>query len=132
MPRPLSLKAPANELILKVLKKSKEPLTAYAILDKLKKEGVKSAPIVYRALELLTKNGLAHKINELGAYVACDCTADHKHSLSVLTVCGDCKDVSELHDHKIIHQLEDLKTMGVRLHKQAVIELPIICNACAA
>ena len=132
MARPSSLSAPASELVLMVLRKSKEPMTAYALLEKLKSKGINSAPIIYRALEVLVKDGTAHKIKELGAYVACDCLSDHHHALSVLTVCGDCHEVNELHDHAVIHQLEALRKQGVRLQPHAVIELPITCNACAA
>ena len=130
MARPSTLSAPAGELVLKVLRKAKEPMTAYALLEKLEKSGIKSAPIIYRALDALMKEGAVHKIKELGAFVACDCTQDHQHSLSVLTVCGDCKEVAELHDHEVIHQLENLRKQGVHLRAHAVIELPITCNAC--
>lgn len=132
MARPSSLAKPSVELVLSLLKKSKDPLTAYAILAKLKKSGVNSAPIVYRALENLVESGKIHKIKELGAFVACDCAEDHHHQVSILTVCGDCKKVEELHDHKIIHQFEDLRNQGVRLASHAVVELPVICNTCAA
>ena len=132
MARPSSLSAPASELVLKLLRKASGPLTAYELLEKLKKSGVKSAPIVYRALDVLVKDGTAHKIKELGAYVACDCTHNHRHALSVLTVCGDCHKVEELHNHSVIHQLESLRNAGVRLQEHAVIELPILCNSCAA
>ena len=132
MARPSSLSAPASELVLNVLRKAKTPLTAYALLEKLKTKGINSAPIVYRALDVLMKNGAAHKIKELGAFVACDCSQDHHHALSVLTVCGECKDVQELHDHTVIHQLENLRKQGIRLQAHAVIELPITCNSCAA
>ena len=132
MGRPSSLSAPAAELVLKVLQKSEKPMTAYTLLEKLKKSGIKSAPIIYRALESLTKEGAVHKIKELGAYVACDCSKNHKHALSVLTVCHDCHKVIELHEHSVIHHLENLRKSGIRLTEHAVIELPITCNACAA
>ena len=132
MARPSTLPAPANELVLKALRKSNLPMTAYRLLEKLKKSGVKSAPIIYRALDTLMEQGVVHKIKELGAFVACNCAKSHKHALSVLTVCGGCKDVKELHDHAVIHQLEGLRKQGVRLQEHAVIELPITCNACAA
>lgn len=131
MARPSSLSAPASELALKVLRKASGPLTAYELLEKLKKAGINSAPIVYRALDVLIKQGAAHKIKELGAYVACDCTHSHQHALSVLTVCSGCHEVEELHNHSVIHQLENLRNSGVRLQEHAVIELPITCNACA-
>lgn len=132
MARPSKLPVHPRELILALLRKSKTPLTAYGMLEKLRPKGVKSAPIIYRALAELETQGIVHKIKELGAFIACNCTKSHQHALSVLTVCGECKDVQELHDHAVIHQLEGLRRQGVRLQEQAVIELPITCNACAA
>jgi Fur family zinc uptake transcriptional regulator len=130
MGRPSSLSAPAGELVLKVLHAAGKPMTAYTLLEKLKKSGINSAPIIYRALDTLMKEGVVHKIKELGAFVACDCSQDHHHALSVLTVCGKCKEVEELHDHAVIHRLESLRQSGVRLQDYAVIELPITCDAC--
>ena len=131
MARPSSLSAPAGDLVLKVLRKSKAPMTAYALLEKLKQSGINSAPIIYRALDALMQKGHVHKIKEMGAFVACDCAQDHHHSLSVITVCGTCKKVSELHDHKTINHLEILKNLGINLKDHAVIELPITCSQCA-
>lgn len=132
MARPSSLPVHPRKLILGLLRKSKVPLTAYNLLEKLQSKGVKSAPIVYRALAELEGLGSVHKIQAIGAYVACDCTADHAHPLSVLTVCGDCKKVNELHDHSIIHHLAKLRQMHVNLRDTAVIELPVTCATCAA
>ena len=132
MPRPSSLAMHPREMILAVLRKNKAPQTAYGLLEKLKPKGIKSAPIIYRALAELEKLGSVHKIQAIGAYVACDCLADHHHALSVLTVCGACHAVNELHDHAVIQQIESLRKQGVRLQPHAVIELPITCNACTA
>jgi Fur family zinc uptake transcriptional regulator len=132
MARPSNLPAPAEDLVLGALRKSKLPLSAYAILEKVNKYGIKSSPIVYRALEVLTKRGTVHKINELNAFVACACTADHHHDVSVLTVCQDCKRVDELHDHAVIHHLTKLRKLHVNLSAAAVVELPITCVDCVA
>lgn len=132
MARPSTLPAPAEDLVLKELRRSGKPLGAYSILEQVKRFGIKNSPVVYRALETLIKRGDVHKVKELNAFVACNCEPDHKHVLSVLTVCGDCSRVEELHDHSIIHQLESLRKKGVRIQEHAVIELPVICNACTA
>lgn len=132
MARPSALSAPSQELVLTALRKNKAPLTAYSLLAKLKKTGIKSPPIVYRALDALIKSGAVHKIEALGAFVACNCAANHSHALSVLAVCGNCDKVEELHDHGVIHHLEKLRTQGVRLSDHAVIELPVTCKSCAA
>jgi Fur family zinc uptake transcriptional regulator len=112
------------------LQQSGQPMSAYAILEKVKKFGIKSSPIVYRALHTLIKNGSAHKINELNAFVACACTAGHRHDVSVLTVCKGCKRVDELHDHAVIHHLTELRKLHVNLSKSAVVELPVTCENC--
>jgi Fur family zinc uptake transcriptional regulator len=119
-----------RDLVLQTLKNSGKPLSAYTLLAELRPMGIKAPTIIYRALDALIKEGAVHKINELSAYIACDRTDDHNHSLSVLTVCHDCQKVVELHDDKVIHQLEALRGQGVRLSERAVIELSIICEAC--
>lgn len=106
-------------------------MSAYALLETLKPQGVQSAPIVYRALAELEKKGAVHKIKAIGAYVACSCGHDHKHSLSVLTVCHDCKTVKELHDHAVIDHLQQLRALNVNLQDAAVIELSVTCKRCA-
>ncbi len=132
MTRPSRLPVHPRTMILTLLRTSKKPMTAYGLLEKLKAKGVKSAPIVYRALAELEKQGSVHKINELGAYIACDDASGHSHDVSVITVCGDCHEVAELHDHAVLHPLEALRAQGIALKPRAVIELPILCGRCAA
>jgi len=132
MTRPSKSSASSPEIVLKVLRKNAQPLSAYAILEKVQKFGIKSPPIVYRALDALMESGKVHKINELNTFVACDCEDDHQHSLSVLTICQNCDEVHELHDHAVIDHLTKLKALNIDLVSQAVIELPIMCGKCAA
>ena len=131
MARPSLLPVPAENLVLKTLRQSQRPLGAYEILRRLQRFGVKSSPIIYRALELLMGRGEVHKVKELNAYVACDCEPGHSHSLSVLTVCGECREVQEVHDHGVIRDLEGLRARGVPLLLDAVVELPVLCPTCA-
>lgn len=132
MPRPSKSSASSPELVLKALLDSAQPLSAYAILEKVQEFGIKSPPIVYRALDALIESGKVHRINELNTFVACNCDDDHQHSLSVLTICQNCSEVHELHDHDVIDHLTKLKSLNIDLARQAVIELPIMCNKCAA
>lgn len=119
-----------REMVLRLLRKSREPLTAYGLLDKLHEKGIKSPPIIYRALADLEKQGAVHKIHSVGAYVACNCHTDHTHSLSVLTICKGCKRVTELHDHAVIDHLVKLRTLDVALAEEAMVELPVVCEEC--
>ena len=132
MSRPSKLSASSPELVLKVLQSNVKPLGAYEILEKVKEFGIKSPPIVYRALDTLMKIGKVHKINELNTFIACDCEEDHQHLLSILTICQSCNEVSELHDHIVIDHLAKLKTLNIYLANKAVIELPIMCQNCIA
>lgn len=132
MPRLSKSSASPQEVILKTLIKNKQPLSAYAILEKVGKFGIKSPPIIYRALDALMTSGKVHKINELNSFIACNCSDDHQHLLSVLTICQTCDKVDELHDHGVIDHLTKLQKFDIGLIKQAVIELPIICTSCAA
>lgn len=124
--------SPTQEIILKTLRKNGEPLSAYALLEKVRKFEIKSPPIVYRALGSLIESGKVHKINELNTFIACNCDDDHEHSLSVLTICKTCKNVSEIHDHAVIDNLTKLKSLKINLVKHAVIEIPIVCEKCVA
>lgn len=130
MARPSTLSAPSEELVLSALRKHKAPLSAYDLLAKLKKTGIKSPPIIYRALESLLQSGAVHKIKALNSFIACNCASDHAHALSVITVCGGCEEVEELHDHGVIRHLERLRTRGVALAAHAVVELPVLCRQC--
>ena len=102
MSRLSKLSASSPELVLRVLQSNVKPLSAYEILEKVKEFGIKSPPIVYRALDALIKIGKVHKINELNTFIACDCEEDHQHLLSILTICLSCNEFSELHDHIVI------------------------------
>lgn len=130
MARPSKLHASPSELLLPILRESPAPMSAYALLEAVKPAGIKSAPIIYRALAALEQQGLIHKVHAISAYVACKCTHNHTHSLSMLMVCGSCKSVSELHDDTLIHAFEHLMA-PVHLRPNAVIELPVTCRNCA-
>src|SRR5688572_2923023 len=105
MARPSTHAVHPRELVLKTLKKRKAPMSAYAILEALSPHGIKGPPIVYRALSSLIDDGIVHKIHATSEYIACNCASDHDHPLSVLTICGDCHAIEELHSHKVIDHL---------------------------
>ncbi len=131
MSRPSTLPKPAEELVLKELRRHGKAMGAYALLKILKPMGISAPPIIYRALQKLIDRGEVHKIRELNAYIACNCDGHgHQHSLSLLTVCSQCATVSEIHNHAIMDQFEALRGQGIVLAEHAVIELPVICEQC--
>tara|TARA_B110000483_G_scaffold131523_1_gene157384 strand:+ start:2024 stop:2440 length:417 start_codon:yes stop_codon:yes gene_type:complete len=120
-----------QEMVLKLLEKSVEPLKAYSILFNLSKHGVKAPLQVYRALDKLMEIGKVHKIESKNAFVACinsNCTAN---SNAAFTICEECDVISELHNNKEI--LENINYLAnqekFKLNKYN-LELYITCKNC--
>lgn len=81
--------------VLQKLHHSKQPVGAYALFDRLNSEGKASAPpAVYRVLDFLVEQGLAHKLRSVSAYTAC-CAGPHPHQAAFL-ICRDCGEVDEI------------------------------------
>lgn len=130
MARTSKLPVSPQQMTLNVLRESRVPMSAYNILEQLQPMGVKSPPIIYRALDALEKQGAVHKIDAQNAYVACDCTHSHKHDLTVLTICQQCGAVDELHDKNIMQHVLALKKLGVNLPENSTVQLPVLCDKC--
>ncbi|MGD9924701.1 MAG: transcriptional repressor, partial [Pseudorhodoplanes sp.] len=86
---------PTRRQVLEVLLENHKPLGAYEIIDRAARHGTRHAPItVYRALDFLIENGLAHRIESRNAYIACV----HGHDpsdLVVFLICERCGEVGE-------------------------------------
>lgn len=65
------------------------PVGAYELLAELREEGFADGPpTVYRALDFLRAQGLAHRVRSTNAFVACDHPGD-AHG-GVLLICREC------------------------------------------
>jgi Fur family zinc uptake transcriptional regulator len=85
---------PTRAFVLQTLLASHRAMTAYEILDQLAEAGLGSQPpVVYRALDFLVANGLAHRIEGLGAFAACT-HAETAHNAGFL-ICRSCRRVAE-------------------------------------
>lgn len=117
-------------LVLEALEGAEGPLSAYAILDLLRGEGLRAPLQVYRALEKLVEQGRAHRLESLNAWVACS----HRHrpgGLAVFAICSDCGDVAEFQDAAVKDLLETRATgLSFRMD-HTTIELHGKCSACA-
>jgi Fur family zinc uptake transcriptional regulator len=117
--------------VLAALVHAGRPLSAYDVLALLKNDGVKSPPIVYRALDKLVAAGRVHRLESLNAYIACShgdhaaCTHGHHHS-SVFAICTGCGKVQEIDDTSRV-PATFLKTVTRR-----VAEITGLCTACHA
>lgn len=117
--------------VLKVLQKQGKPMTAYAILDEMKRaEPALAAPTIYRTLTALTEQGRAHKLESMKAFVPCRC--DHAASVPVLAVCEECGTVEEHDGTPILPQLSAISAQSSFHATRHIVEIHGRCQSCAA
>jgi Fur family zinc uptake transcriptional regulator len=74
--------------ILTCLRKAGEPMSAYAILDRVRKSGISHPPTVYRALNDLMQKGMVHRLQSRSAFIACGHGAcDGKFAFAICRAC---------------------------------------------
>ena len=90
------LKLTRNQsLVLERLNAAGKPLSAYAILDDLREDGLKAPLQVYRALEKLMETGLVHRLESLNAFIACahpNCQTRDMIGFAVCETCGKAEE----------------------------------------
>jgi Fur family zinc uptake transcriptional regulator len=80
--------------VLTCLRDAAAPLSAYAILDRVRKSGISHPPTVYRALNELMQLGMVHRLQTRSAFIACGHGAcDGKFAFAI---CRDCQKVVEI------------------------------------
>ena len=85
---------PVRRRTLEILLESHKAMGAYDVLDRLAGEGFgRQPPVVYRALEFLVEQGLAHRVQVLNAFAAC-MHPDTAHQ-PVFLICRDCHRIAE-------------------------------------
>ena len=116
--------------ILAVLARSPAPMSAYAILDVLKRDRPKLAPpTIYRALSALVAQGRVHRLESINAFVACQC-GDH-HDDMILSICDMCGRVEESLAPEVMSRLSRIAGKSGFVACRHVIELRGRCAACA-
>ncbi|MHC8508930.1 MAG: Fur family transcriptional regulator [Rhodospirillales bacterium] len=122
--------------VFRALVKSDTPLSAYEILDKLKRTGkdggIRAPQQVYRALEKLIAMGGAHRIESLSAFVSCNWVEGGDHPLAALMVCIKCGKNAEVPDRfgALSGELGKMtKQEGFSL-VETVVELHGLCREC--
>ncbi|WP_366657650.1 Fur family transcriptional regulator [Fodinicurvata sp. EGI_FJ10296] len=117
--------------VLELLWKEHRPRGAYDILNELASQGRKTAPLtVYRALDFLVANGLAHRIESLNAFIGC--TQPENYHATQFLVCTRCGATTELTDSGLsaaIRAAADAARFSVT---RPVVELQGLCPACQA
>jgi Fur family zinc uptake transcriptional regulator len=122
---------PARAFVLERLLASHRALTAYEILDAMAGAGLGSQPpVAYRALDFLVANGLAHRIERLGAFAACT-HAEAAHNAGFL-ICRACREVAETPLPRPAGALARKAAAAGFTIERAVMEAEGLCARCRA
>lgn len=115
--------------VMGVLYGNSKPMTAYEILDQMKLgEHNLAAPTVYRALTALTNQGRAHKLESIKAFVPCRC--NHKATIPVLAICGDCWTVKEYDGSGLLSKLSAISALSSLSATRHIVEIHGTCQSC--
>lgn len=120
--------------VLSLILAAEGPVTAYALLDRLKQSHPGAVPpTVYRALDFLMGQGLVHKIERLNAYVGCVEAASHGHDHPVqFLICRDCGGVTEVEDGEVAEALAHAAQRTGFSPAHATVEVEGTCGTCAS
>jgi Fur family zinc uptake transcriptional regulator len=123
---------PIRRRVLEALLASHQPLGAYDVIDRLAKHGDRLSPItIYRALDFLRDNGLAHRIESRNAFIACG----HDHGDGdpvVFLICERCGAVGEAAAAAVADTIKTASRAAGFTPKTPVIEITGICSHCKA
>ncbi|MCP1200399.1 Fur family transcriptional regulator [Notoacmeibacter sp. MSK16QG-6] len=118
-----------QRLVLDALRSEDGPLTAYNLLDRLRDEGLRAPPQIYRALEKLVETGIVHRLESRNAFVSCN----HAHCGGqgvLFAVCDDCGSIEELRTDAIDAALRSTtEAIGFHAHRLAG-EVRGVCRPC--
>ena len=115
--------------VLEILLRSHQPMGAYEILACMNQAQSKAAiapPIVYRALDFLLAEGLAHRIESKNAYICC-VRPGHQCAAQFL-ICRGCEKVAEL-ENRESELLSDAARLGFTVDS-SVVEITGHCADC--
>jgi Fur family zinc uptake transcriptional regulator len=120
---------PLRKRVLELLLDSPGPAKAYDLLAHLgDAEGPAKPPTVYRALEFLMKVGLAHRIESLNAFVACNVHGCGRQA--AFLICDGCGGAEELDVHTIFDEVaRKADKRGFRVTR-SVLESRGMCRDC--
>ncbi len=126
---------PIRRRVLELLWETHRPIGAYEILDRLKAVGLAAQPpAVYRALDFLIAQGLAHRIASASAYIGCAMAEPAKPDAcsAHFVICKSCGQAAELSDPSLDAALAAAAKRIGFVSKQVTLEIEGLCAACAS
>ncbi|HZH56702.1 transcriptional repressor [Yanghanlia caeni] len=120
---------PIRRRVLEILLLQERSVKAYELLELIRQDQRGAAPpTVYRALDFLVEEGLAHRLDATNAWAACHDAGGKPHDL--LVVCTECGAVAELSDPGLTRRIADkVAHTGFRLSGHET-ELRGLCHDC--
>ena len=114
--------------ILSCLRRAKEPMSAYAILDRVRTAGISHPPTVYRALNELMQKGMVHRLESRSAFIACGHGGcDGKFAFAICRQCGRVVEIPLSND-------DQAALLGLAPDEiepdQVTVEIAGLCEAC--
>jgi len=117
--------------VLELILKAEGPVTAYQLLDQLKKKHKGAAPpTIYRALDFLMDNELIHKVESLSAFIPCIDAGNHSLSVQFL-ICRRCGTVAELEESTVSEALNRAAAKQGFRPGSTIVEVQGLCAACS-
>ena len=126
---PMQPRGANQEQVYRVLRSAHGLMTAYEILDAVRPKGISAPPTVYRALNRLMRDGLAHRVESRNAYVAC--SDPHRHHTAVFAICHDCGHIDEMHEGEVVQSLTKKLSRRGFVADRTTIEIQGLCASCA-
>ena len=116
--------------VLELLLEQGHAVKAYDLIAAFGRDGAPAKPpTVYRALDFLERQGFAHRIESLNAYVACRQGPDsHAAAFLICDCCGDTREVEPVGADR----LRELAGRSGYTVKVVTLEAHGLCAACAA
>ncbi|MGH6968131.1 MAG: Fur family transcriptional regulator [Stellaceae bacterium] len=116
--------------ILGLILEADGPVTAYQLLDRLKKTRKGAVPpTIYRALNFLLAQRLIHRVERLNAFIPCAETG-HRHVAQFL-ICRECGAVAEIEDQATARALLHVAERAGFHPRDTVVEIEGTCATCS-
>ncbi|MGQ0456878.1 MAG: Fur family transcriptional regulator [Hyphomicrobium sp.] len=122
--------AAQDKIIVDALRDVGRPVSAYELIEQVRGHGVTAPPTVYRALQRLIDDGLAHRLESLNAFVACN--HPHHPGKAVFAICDSCGTVTEFNSAAAIKALQTWAKAAKFQVRSMTLELRGRCAACLA
>lgn len=121
---------PIRRRVLEALYLAPKPLGAYELAEILAPEDRPMAPItVYRALDFLIEQGLAHRLASQNAYIA-SLNGSSSGAATAFLICEDCSGVGELVSSDLTDTLTGLLNREGFQPRTKVLEVVGQCSRC--